>query len=915
MSKIPGSHSYSVTTGFFAASLGKAFNYCLLGLALLVSAPAWAQSAGLQRILVLHGVWEAGPWDLDIDRGIAETLNLSEDGSLQVSFQYLGIDAATDFVRMSEIRTNIESMVRQQGITMIVAVQPLASDFLLNLNVPDTIPKLLLLPNQSAIAQARQRDNIAVVESASRTAVTETLRQLILLRPQTERIVVVGGSNGDDRVYVDLVEAAAQQYAGQYEFEYLIGLAPDALENRLAQLSSQDSILSLPLNSYIDNDGVLQPVGSIYLDRMIATVPAPLFGIYDRLLGSGLAGGNLSSTAGYARAVGRLLRTHIDTGAWPQFLTPGDASTFYDWREVQRWNLDLERLDVPVELVNAPRSLWDSNPIQVIIFINVIIALLVLVAVMALLLSRSRKARLAIAASEKLAREKEAQYRLLATNTADVIWTWEDDTQKVTYCSPSIEKLTGFTPDDFLNTPLQEMMTPESIQRCLELNQAGMDAQGRLIEVEHYTKSGGTVWCEMSAHPVHNDKEAHTWVGVTRDITQRKRGEQHRAQLEASVRQNQKFESLGTLAGGIAHDFNNVLGVMMGLIDLLRDEAGTRPQSRSLLEKLENSAQKAKRLVQRILTFARHREGDRKVIDLNELLTECVELLRSGVPPTITMETHITDTQVRVVADRTQIEQIVLNIATNAIEALPESSGTIRFSLQSLEVEEEADFPHGSVQPGHYARLTIEDDGIGISQDVAERIFDPFFTSKEMGSGMGLAIVRSVIIQQGGAIDLITQPGLGTRFEIYLPLTSEPLSEAEVHDLQQLSGEKLRILLIDDQEEVLETTRMMLEKLGHECVVTSDPIQGMATIDADHLNLDLVITDYSMPRLNGLQLVDICAHKYPALRVVISTGYGDALPRNTILANQRALQILKKPYNFRELRMLVEDVIREARAA
>lgn len=887
----------------------------VLGALLFLAMPCWAQQTELNRILVLHGVWEAGPWDLDIDRGIADTLNLSEDGSIQVSFQYLGIDGSTDFVRMDEIRTNIESMVRQQNISMLVAVQPLASDFLLSLDIPESIPGLLLLPNRAAIAQARRRDNIAVVESASRTAIAETLRQLIVLRPETETVYVIGGSNGDDRVYVELVREASQDYRDQFQFEYLIGLAPEVLEDRLAQLSSRDSVLSLPLNSYIDSNGTLQLVGSIYLDRMIATVPAPLFGIYDRLLGNGLAGGSLSSTEGYARAVGRLLRSRIETGTWPQFLTPGDAATVYDWREVQRWNLDVDRLGMPVELINAPRSLWDSNPILVIIFVNVIIALLALIAVMAFLLSRSRKARLAIESSERLAREKEAQYRLLATNTADVIWTWEDETQKVTYCSPSIEKLTGFTPDDFLNTPLQEMMTPDSIQRCLELNKSGLQAQGRLIEVEHYKKSGGTVWCEMSAHPIRGDKDTHTWVGVTRDITQRKRGEQHRAQLEASVRQNQKFESLGTLAGGIAHDFNNVLGVMMGLIDLLHDEVGSRSKPRSLLEKLDTSAQKAKRLVQRILTFARHREGDRQIIDLNELLTECAELLRSGVPPTITMETDISDEQVRVSADRTQIEQIVLNIATNAIEALPDSTGTIRFALQAFEVTDAADFPHGSVETGHYARLSIEDDGIGISKEMAERIFDPFFTSKEMGSGMGLAIVRSVIVQQGGAIDLVSQPGLGSRFEIYLPATSAPVNEAEVHDFQHVSNEKLRILVIDDQEEVLEITSMMLEKLGHDCIITTDPIQGMEIIDAEHQNLDLVLTDYSMPRLNGLQLVDTCANRYPALRVVISTGYGDSLPRHTILANKRKLQILKKPYNFRELRLLVEDVIREARAA
>lgn len=534
---------------------------------------AQAQSDGVSRILVMHGVWEAGPWDLDIDRGIVDMLNLSEDSSVQVSFQYLGIDAGTDAQRLAEIRTNIESMIRQQGISIVVAVQPLASEFLLQLDIPESLPKLLLLPNPATIEAARQRTNIAVVESAFRMAIDQTLAQILSLRPETETIHVVGGNNGDDIIYVNYVREAAARYADRVAFNYLIGIPPLELEQRLSALDGSATVLSLPFSAYTDSDGSLAPVGSVYLDRMIASVPAPLFGIYDRLLGSGLAGGALSSTAGYSQTVGRLLLTYLDRGDWQAFLTPGDAFTLYDWNEVQEWYLDLTRLDTEYRLVNAPRTLWDTDPLVIIVFVNVVLVLLVAVAVMAFLLNRSRRAQLAIVASERMARENEEKYRLLATNTVDVIWTWSERTGEITYCSPSIEKLTGYTAAEFCAKPLKAHLTPESLQRCIGLYERDSSSQEQLIEVEHITRSGDTVWCEMSAHPVYTDIDDDTWVGVTRDISRRKAEELHRARLEASVRQNQKFESLGTLAGGIAHDFNNVLGVMMGLIDLLADES------------------------------------------------------------------------------------------------------------------------------------------------------------------------------------------------------------------------------------------------------------------------------------------------------------------------------------------------------
>lgn len=865
----------------------------------------------VSRILVMHGVWEAGPWDLNIDRGIVENLQLSEDSSVQVSFEYLGIDAEMSPQRLAEIRAHIEAMVREQGISIIVAVQPLASALFFDLDLPEGVAGLLLLPTREVIELARGHPDVTIVESAGSTAISQTIEQISLLRPEGGTVYVVGGNNGDDLLYVNYVRAVAESYQSQFQFEYLIGVEPAELERRLRQLSPNDTVLSLPFSAYTDSEGNLTAVGSVYLDLMIDSVPSPLFGIYDRLLGQGLTGGALSSTSGYANTVAELLRYRLQNGEWGTFLTPGEAFTLYDWREVQRWNLDLDRLGVDYELINQPESLWQSNPVFVLVFGNIVLILSLVVLFMGIQLRRSNAAQTAIANSERLARENEERYKLLATNTVDVIWTWNSKTEEVTYCSPSIEKLTGYTAEEFLSQPLHKWVTPESFQRCIALYNKGLSSSEQLIEVEHYKKGGGTVWCEMSAHPVIQSNDRDTWVGVTRDITQRKQEEMHRNKLEASVRQNQKFESLGTLAGGIAHDFNNVLGVMMGLIDLLAEEVKGK-SSDLLIDKLDNSAQKAKRLVQRILTFARQKEGSKEVLDFNELVKETIELLESGIPPNATLQSDITPELIKISGDRTQIEQIIMNVATNAIEALGSANGTIKFSLCLQTYEQTTDLPHGSLQPGKYARLSVEDNGIGIDGNTIDRIFDPFFTSKEMGSGMGLAIVRNIIVQHGGAIDLHSEPGSGTCFEIFLPVSTAELDKPSDDESLQPLDRSLSILIIDDQSEVLETASLMLEKMGHECLLASDPIIAMERIAANHDTLDLVITDYSMPKMNGLEIVERCARDYPELRVLLSTGYGDALPQNTVLANNRKLIVLHKPYSYKDLQQMVEITVFEA---
>lgn len=866
------------------------------------------------KILVLNGSWNAGAWDLAVTSGIVNSIRQGQYSDAEVTIQYLGLStimaSADSEGEQRLIKTILEAMVKFQGVNMIVAIAPTASELVLQLEVGEHIPKVLLLPSRATTDAASGRADVAIVQTAASRAIESTIEQILTLRPDTETLHVISGTNVDNLTYVQIARQIEPQYSDSLNFVFHLGESPESLEEQFAGIGPNEAILSLPVSSYTGSNGELITLGPAHYESMLNNIPAPVFGMYDTFMGRGLTGGRVSSTEGYARTVVDVLENYLETGAWERFITPGASDIVYDWDQVQRFNLNLNRLQEPYTLVNRPTTLFDTNPTLVIISANVLVFLIALICFMGLMLDRSRKARESIAKSERVARDNEERYKLLATNTVDVIWTWDLRTGQLSYCSPSIEKLTGFTVEEIQTRKLDEIFTPESAEYCQNFYRNIDNPRSQLIEVEHYTKSGSTVWCELAAHPI-NDESPHLWVGVTRDISQRKMSEEHHAKLEASVRQNQKFESLGTLAGGIAHDFNNILTVMVGLIEMLNKKSKSDAELQGIVTKLGKSTNQATRLVQRILTFSRQKEGERKALDMAELTRECAEFLQTGVPPQVSLTQIIPNTDMPVIADKTQVEQIILNIITNAIEALGEKGGDIGISLEEKFIEQTTEFMHGVLKPGHYAKLSIVDNGSGIPADQLEKIFDPFHTSKELGNGMGLAIVRSIIIDHQGAIGLESTPGRGTMFDVYLPLTKAVVQQDEPATENEYSSESLRVLVIDDQENVLEIAEMLLQNLGHECVAMADPIAAFEYIKRYHANLDMVITDYSMPKLNGIQIVKFCEKHFPDLPAILCTGYGESMSQD---ANYRAsngeskMRILKKPYSYAELRSTIEEV-------
>lgn len=881
----------------------------LLLLLLTSPAQAQAQAQDYDSVLVLHSVFEQRAWDREFDLAYVAAIRATDYSNVEFAFQGLGGDQSRTAASNSLLREHIENLIVEQGIDLIVTVLPGAVEFVLELGSTNDIPHVLVIPQLESISSENRNSSasIGIVRSTWRQSIHTTIEQILVLRPQTETIEVIAGNNATNHLYLDRLRQITPDFSGRVEFSYYTHYSPDTLEMYVVQLDESSTVLLLPFATYGPNQ---EYYGADYLPRLTESSAVPIFGILDSLLGTGIVGGNVATVDNYAKTAAEITVGLLSGEIGTEPVVLGETTNLFDWRQVQRWNLPLELLDTPYTLLFKPKTLWEEYPIVSFVVANLIFLLLVGLLIQFILLKRSRAAQLFVAASEKLTRASEARYRLLANNSIDVIWTWGTESNSLNYCSPAIESLTGFTPAEYLHKTLDEFMIPESVALCQNILDTE-DFDPHVIEITLYKKQGGTVCCEIAAQQTASPPGVPSeWVGVTRDISQRKASEAERLALENQVRQAQKIESLGTLAGGIAHDFNNVLAVVTGITELLKVEMQGQKSASRLLDRLISASDKAKALVSQILTFSRQSKGQKETTNLSALVEDSLDILEAGISKQITIEKHIDTGVLNVEVDPSHMGQVIINLITNASEAIEGHDGCISITLSQCNFDQMKELLYGQLAIGDYARLQVKDNGSGIPEQNLDMIFDPFFTSKELGNGLGLSIVHGIVMDHLGGIDVHSVFGEGTLITVYLPLTEANMSTALEQDLvaesESTELDPMRILVVDDNLDLLDTVSSMLQHLGHSCVSCSEPKEALNLLQREHDNLDLVITDYSMPNISGIEILDHCNKHYPSLPVILSTGYSEEV-RDQLDNDQAAIRILNKPYTFDELNQVLRQ--------
>jgi len=503
---------------------------------------------------------------------------------------------------------------------------------------------------------------------------------------------------------------------------------------------------------------------------------------------------------------------------------------------------------------------------------------------------------------ENALRQSEEKFRGITERLFDVVFT-TDREGNLTYLSPSAELSFQYRPEERMGGHFLDNVPESEHPRITQLLKKVLEGEDiDIFETEARRKDGSPVRIQVNASVLMEDDEIVGTLGVIRDVTRYR-------EIEDQLRQSQKMEAIGTLAGGIAHDFNNILGIIIGNAELTMEDLPKDHTCQENLQEIFKASLRAGDLVSQILTFSRKTESQLQPVRIGPMIKESLKLMRASIPQTIEIRQQISDNVDYINADPNRINQILVNICSNAHHAMGKKGGILEVVLENLELNNETDRSYPNLSPGKYVKLRISDTGQGIEPDIINRIFDPYFTTKKVGegSGMGLSVVHGIIEDHEGVIQVNSEPGKGTTFTIFFPAI-EFIREKDVEIRKSLPIGKERILFVDDEEAILTTCGEQLKRLGYQLTTSGNGQKALAEFRKNPHQFDLIITDQTMPKMEGVDLARAVMEIRPNIPVILCSGYSDILNDEELKASGIS-ELLTKPIVKSQLAMVVRKVL------
>ncbi|MDR4492939.1 MAG: PAS domain S-box protein [Nitrospirales bacterium] len=476
-------------------------------------------------------------------------------------------------------------------------------------------------------------------------------------------------------------------------------------------------------------------------------------------------------------------------------------------------------------------------------------------------------------------RAREEQTRSILDSALDAVIAL-DEQGNIMEWNRQAEQVFGWNREEILGQSLAEIIVPpqfreahsKGIQRYVELGESHI--LNTRFEMMGLRRDGQEIPLELAITAVRFKGQV-IFNGFLRDLTERRQAEEALLKSEEQLRQAQKMEAIGTLAGGIAHDFNNILSAIIGYTELAMSQVGVSSSILPKLQEVLKAGYRAKNLIRQILTFSRQDTSGKKVIFLQPVIEEALTLLRASLPSTITLTQELQSSTSPVLADATQIHQVIMNLGANAEYAMRETGGTLRVLLDEVNIDESSPMIHHGLGVGRFMRLQVMDSGLGMTPSVKKRIFDPFFTTKDVGegTGMGLAVIHGIVRGHGGAIQVESEEGVGSNFILYFPSSDKSVGDPGLGRLPETFYGQGRIMFVDDEVPITRWAKDMLEELGYHVVIHTNGQEAIRDFTLHFNDYDALITDQTMPGMTGEQLAQHVLNIRPEFPVILCSGF------------------------------------------
>jgi len=511
--------------------------------------------------------------------------------------------------------------------------------------------------------------------------------------------------------------------------------------------------------------------------------------------------------------------------------------------------------------------------------------------------------------TEQALRESEEQYRLLVMNLPSIVYKGYKD-WSVEFFDKKVELLLGYSADEFNSKRMKwiDIIVKEDTETARKsIARALKTGTSYVREYRIKSKAGNIHWIQDRGQIVFDNKtEIKCFSGVFFDISERKKAEEEKKELQSRLHYAQRMESIGTLAGGIAHNFNNLLMGIIGYTSLMLDETGADHNNYTNLKSIEELVNSGSKLTRQLLGYAREGKYEIKLLDLNRLVKEISDAF-GAAGKEIVVHQELSENLYQIKADKGQIKQTLLNLYVNAADAMPKGGNLFLKTMNAT--HKDINGKSYDPKPGNYILLTVRDEGAGIDQETMERIFEPFITTKGLaeGTGLGLASAYGIIKNHGGYIDVASEKGNGTTFSIFLPAITEKVKVSKVLHSELEKGKKA-VLLVDDEDVVINVGKQMLKKLGYEVLSSNNGKEGIELYRKNQAKFDMVLLGMVMPDMSGGETYDKLRAINPKIKVLLSSGFSVDGQATEIL-NRGCNGFIQKPFNLQDLSQKITEIL------